>query len=295
MTRRPPRGRARPCWQTRRTWTIAGTRRDVLRREFRRAPHAGASARRRCVTAAAARRVLTHSWHSRPCFSVVIPTFNNVEVLAQCLRSWETHAGGLPVEVIVVEDGCRDATPDYLATMSATPWGRTHLRWLHQTTCTNSAARTPACARHGRVADGVAGRHVPARPLVRARAGGDVRGLRDLGLSVSEPGAELLPASTIRSTRGRTSSTGVASRARSVRRPLNWFRLQEVDGVIRPWVVRRACTDAVGLLDEAFVPTEWDETDLCFRIREAGWRVATHGYERVGAYDIWAARRRRAV
>jgi GT2 family glycosyltransferase len=68
-------------------------------------------------------------------------------------------------------------------------------------------------------------------------------------------------------------------------RPLNWFRLQEVDIVVRPWVVRRACLDAVGLLDEAFVPTEWDEADLCFRIRKAGWKVATHGYERVGAYD----------
>ena len=67
-------------------------------------------------------------------------------------------------------------------------------------------------------------------------------------------------------------------------RPFNWFRLQEVDGVIRPWVVRRACLDAVGPLDEAFAPTEWDETDLCFRLRAAGWKVATHGYERVGAY-----------
>jgi hypothetical protein len=67
--------------------------------------------------------------------------------------------------------------------------------------------------------------------------------------------------------------------------PINWFVLQEVDSVIRPWAVRRACLDAVGLLDEAFAPTEWDEGDLCFRIRAAGWKIATHGYERVGAYE----------
>ena len=54
--------------------------------------------------------------------------------------------------------------------------------------------------------------------------------------------------------------------------------------MIRPWVVRRACIERVGPLDEAFVPTEWDEVDLCFRVRQAGWRVATHGYERLGAY-----------
>ena len=65
--------------------------------------------------------------------------------------------------------------------------------------------------------------------------------------------------------------------------------------MIRPWVVRRACLDRVGPLDEAFRPTEWDEADLAFRIREAGWKVATCGYERLGAYfhlgqhDDWRA------
>jgi GT2 family glycosyltransferase len=66
--------------------------------------------------------------------------------------------------------------------------------------------------------------------------------------------------------------------------PKNWFSLCEVDAVIRPWAVRRECLDRVGLLDEAFVPTGWDEADLAFRIREAGWKVAVHGYERVGAF-----------
>jgi GT2 family glycosyltransferase len=32
------------------------------------------------------------------------------------------------------------------------------------------------------------------------------------------------------------------------------------------------------------VPTEWDEADLAFRVRAAGWKVATCGYERLGAY-----------
>jgi GT2 family glycosyltransferase len=66
--------------------------------------------------------------------------------------------------------------------------------------------------------------------------------------------------------------------------PGNWFRLQEVDIVIRPWIVRRPCLDRVGPLDEAFRPTEWDEADLAYRIRQAGWKVATCGYERLGGY-----------
>ena len=54
--------------------------------------------------------------------------------------------------------------------------------------------------------------------------------------------------------------------------------------MIRPWVVRRACIERVGMLDEAFRPTEWDEADLACRIRQAGWRVATSGFERLAAY-----------
>ena len=66
-----------------------------------------------------------------PRLTVVIPTFNNVDVLRRCLESWRTH-GGAEVELVVVEDGCRDATPDVLRTLERTPWGERHLRWVHE-------------------------------------------------------------------------------------------------------------------------------------------------------------------
>jgi len=65
--------------------------------------------------------------------SVVIPTFNNVAVLAKCLDSWQTYAAGEPIEILVVEDGCRDDTPQYLTDVAATAWGRRQLRWIHET------------------------------------------------------------------------------------------------------------------------------------------------------------------
>ena len=43
--------------------------------------------------------------------------------------------------------------------------------------------------------------------------------------------------------------------------------------------------EKVGPLDEAFCPIEWDEADFAFRIREAGWKVATHHYARVRAFS----------
>ena len=66
-----------------------------------------------------------------PALSVVIPTFNNEGVLRECLDAWERFGGG-GIEIVVVEDGCRDATASLLAERSATPWGARHLRWIHQ-------------------------------------------------------------------------------------------------------------------------------------------------------------------
>lgn len=216
--------------------------------------------------------------------SVVVPTHNNLEVLRQCLESWERYASRKVVEIIVLEDGCSDGTASYLESLASSEWGHQHLSWhhlddQHELRCTN-----------------VGFQHAQA-PLVMAWQ--DDMFLRS-GWLVPE----------IVATFAKYAELGLLSLARGVNcfpveepirrwedlidwrrlkstigpRPLNWFRLQEVDAIIRPWVVRRVCLDRVGLLDEAFVPTEWDETDLSFRVRAAGWKVATHGYERDRAY-----------
>ena len=219
-----------------------------------------------------------------PWLSVVIPTYNNVDVLARCLDSWESCAGDQPIELIVVDDGGRDGTPDLLARIGETAWGRTHLCWhraaeAHELRCTNAGMRL---ARAPLVMAWQDDMFVRARwlvpEIVATFAAYDDLGLLCLsrGLNCHPLDDEVETWEDLFDSRRLESTIGP--------RPFNWCRLQEVDGVIRPWVVRRACTDAVGLLDEAFAPTEWDEIDLCFRVRQAGWRVATHGYERLGAY-----------
>jgi len=218
-----------------------------------------------------------------PALSVVIPTFNNEAVLRECLDGWERF-GGNDLEVVVVEDGCRDGTAAFLAQRAATPWGTRHLRWIHQ-----DDAHELRCTN--------AGMAIATGHLVMAwqddmflRAGWLVPELcatfaayPDLGLWSLSRGLNCLPVEDPIDTwedlidwRRLQSTIGPG--------PGNWFRLQEVDIVIRPWIVRRACLDRVGLLDEAFRPTEWDEADLAYRIRQAGWRVATCGYERLGGY-----------
>jgi glycosyltransferase involved in cell wall biosynthesis len=78
-----------------------------------------------------------------PVLSVVIPTFNNEAVLRRAVDSWRTHAEGQLVELVVVEDGCRDGTRRFLDDVSATEWGQAHLRFIHmddahELRCTNA-------------------------------------------------------------------------------------------------------------------------------------------------------------
>ena len=86
-----------------------------------------------------------------PALSVVIPTFNNEAVLRRSIASWRATAASNDVEILVIEDGCRDGTREYLDRESQTPWGQRHLRWIHlddahELRCTNAglaAARGP--------------------------------------------------------------------------------------------------------------------------------------------------------
>jgi GT2 family glycosyltransferase len=220
-----------------------------------------------------------------PSLSVSIPTFNNEAVLRRCLASWKAPAQQHGVEIIVLEDGCRDSTPAFLEAESKTEWGRQHLRWIpmndaHELRCTNagiSAAKAPLIMAWQDDMFVTAPWLVPE--LLRT-----FRAHPDLGLMSLSRGLDHFPLAEPIATwddlvdwRRLRSTIGDF--------PFNWFRIQEVDAVIRPWVVRRECIDRVGLLDEAFVPTEWDEADLAYRIREAGWKIGTCGYERLGGYD----------
>jgi len=220
-----------------------------------------------------------------PELSVIIPTYNNEAVLRRCLASWRDSAVRHAVEIIVIEDGCRDGTRPFLESESQTPWGQCRLRWVqmndaHELRCTNaglSAARAPLMMAWQDDMFVQGPWLVPE--LLRTFQSHPDLGLMSLsrGLNhypVDEPIArweDLVDWRRLRSTIGAF--------------PGNWFRIQEVDAVIRPWVVRRACIERVGALDEAFVPTEWDEADLAYRIRRAGWKVGTCGYERLGGYE----------
>ncbi|HYV46842.1 MAG TPA: glycosyltransferase [Myxococcaceae bacterium] len=221
-----------------------------------------------------------------PRLSVIVPTFNNLDVLRRCLDSWERFASDQPVELLVIEDGCKDATPRFLEERSRTEWGKRFLRWfheqdVHQLKCNNRGfqeARAPLSL----VWDDDMFLDVPwlVPELLETFDAYPDLGLLSLirGLVLSPLEEPITEWEHLHDPRRMVTTVGPGM-------GLNWLRLSEVDIVIRPWVVRRACLEKVGPLDEAFCPVEWDEADLAYRIRvNGGWRVATHDYERGGAF-----------
>lgn len=220
-----------------------------------------------------------------PRLSVVIATHDNRPVLARCLDSWRRHASDQSAELLVIEDGCTDGTAEYLRDVASDGgWGTLHLRVLHEDNvhelmCTNRGLREARAPLIMSWHDDMFLRASWFVPELLAT----FDSYPEIGLLSLSRGLLLLPVDEPIRT---FADTFDWRRLRSTigRGPLNWMRLVEVDAVMRPWVVRRTCIDRVGPMDEAFRPTEWDEADLCFRIRAAGWRVATHGYERDRAY-----------
>ena len=218
-----------------------------------------------------------------PALSVAMPTFNNEAVLRRAVDGWRRF-GGDRIELVVVEDGCRDGTPRYLAEVAATEWGRAQFRWVHEDDahelrCTNRGFREARGALVAAWQDDMFLQVPWFVPEILAT----FDAYPDIGMVCLSRGLWCIPSDDaierwedLFDWRRLQSTIGQG--------PGNWARLQEVDAVMRPWIVRRECLERVGMLDEAFRPTEWDEADLAFRIREAGWRIATHGYERLGAY-----------
>jgi glycosyltransferase involved in cell wall biosynthesis len=218
-----------------------------------------------------------------PALSVVMPTFNNESVLQRAIDGWR-RCGGENVELIVVEDGCTDNTAAVLEREAATPWGRRHLRWVHEEDahelrCTNRGFGMARGALLVAWQDDMVLQSSWFVPELLA----NFSAYPDLGMLSLSRGLNCIPC-TDPIQRWEDLTDWCRLQSTIGQRPHNWWRLQEVDAVIRPWLVRRDCLDRVGLLDEAFRPTEWDEADLAFRVREAGWRVGTFGYERLSAY-----------
>lgn len=84
--------------------------------------HADAAARRaaweKSIDRLGAARPVFFPRHEQPLVSIIIPAFNGLRYTAACLNALLRELGSVPCEVIVINDGSTDATAEYLDSCS---------------------------------------------------------------------------------------------------------------------------------------------------------------------------------
>jgi len=191
--------------------------------------------------------------------SVVLPTYNSASVLGETLR--HLAAQDYPrdaYEVIVVDDGSTDATPDVLAAASAA----FPVRVIRQANGGRSRARnTGANAARFEVILFVDADVFADPPVLRMHAGHFENGgkLGVQGPSYTHPASrvgpfmeakELLPDLTVRKVRD----------------------LNPVHVITRNFSIDAAAFRAIGGFDETFTGYGWEDIELAMRLREIGVR-----------------------
>lgn len=202
-----------------------------------------------------------------PEVSIVIPVFNQVALTTKCLASLASADAGAPFEVIVADDASTDATSRYLASCR----GITTIR-LDQNGGFGTACNAGAAAAKGRMLVFLNNdTEVPDRWLVPLLD--TFRAHPDAGWV----GAKLVyPDGNIQEAGGAVfcdaSAANVGNGAPADDPKHN--ALREVDYCSAACaMIPRALFEKLGGFDPLFAPCYYEDTDLCFRIRQAGYKV----------------------
>jgi len=260
------------AWRIFRTHGFRGLLRRVFRRiRLRMIARAEANAQRKAWEKLIARigqnRPVFFPRHESPLVSVIIPVFNQVRFTAACLNSILRELSTIPCEVIVVDDGSTDGTAEYLASCSgirvvthtknqgfvrsvndgaAVALGR-YLHFLNNDTLVTPGWATALL------------RTFDSRDNVGA-VGSQLRAPDGM---VSEAGALVW----------RDGNGANFARGRSAMDPAVCFP-REVDYCSgASLMVRADLFRELGGFSAEFAPGYYEDVDLCFRLRAAGYRV----------------------
>jgi dTDP-glucose 4,6-dehydratase len=202
----------------------------------------------------------------QPKVSIIIVLFNQAELTLECLRALE-NAIDVPAEVIIVDNASTDLTGELCARTIGTRVIKNHQN-VHLLRAVNQAAvvtRGDAILLLNNDTRVKAGSISAAYQLLKQEAnvgavGGKVvlldGALQEAGSIIWSDG------SCLGYGRGRQPSDSEFQFRRDVDYCSGAFLL-----------VRRSLFEYLGWFDTAFAPAYYEETDLCMRIREAGFRV----------------------
>jgi GT2 family glycosyltransferase len=237
--------------------------------------------------------------HHEPRVSIIIPVYNNVTLTATCLNAVLRHLSSIPCEIIVVDDASTDGTADYLDRCS----GVRVIRHVQNHGFVDSVNDGAAAAR---------GRYVYFLNNDTIVTKGWLEPL----LSALERNPNIGAAgSQLRAPDGRISEAGGLiwrdgsgmnyGRGKLAAQP-SYRYARDVDYCSgASLMVRADLFRELGGFSPAFRPAYYEDADLCFRMRERGFRVryqpesvvihfegATHGRdERSGGKRFQAVHR----
>ncbi len=208
-----------------------------------------------------------------PLVSLVLLHCNKAAYSRACLRSL-LHCSHRPLEVINVDNGSHDATPQVLED------------WQHPAREHNIASQTLSFDLNIGAIRG--------RNEAMAQAGGEFIAFLDNDTLIAQPDwierllrfldenprcgvvAPLLEfpfeprliecAGVGISAQGRVQYIGRGEPSHSLSEP---FQAQAL--ISAAWMMRRSLIEQIGMLDEAFSPVQYEDLDFCYRAREAGW------------------------
>lgn len=265
----PLLSKARQIWRTHGVRGFAQRAARYVRRTL--AARADAAAQR-----SAWDRLIAHAGHGRPVYfpkhekpvvSIIVPVYNRLRHTAVCLNAVLRQLSSIPCEVIVVDDGSTDGTVEYLDSCSGIRVIR-HDENLGFVQSVNDGADV-ARGRYLHLLNNdtiVLPGWMPS--LIRTFESRDNVAavgsqLRAPDRSISEAGALVWrDGNTARFMRGRAPSDPGAAFPREV------DYCSGASLMIRSDVFRE-----LGGLSPEFAPAYYEDVDLCFRIRAAGYRV----------------------
>jgi GT2 family glycosyltransferase/glycosyltransferase involved in cell wall biosynthesis len=201
-----------------------------------------------------------------PRVSIVIPVYNHFDHTLVCLRSLAEHPGTVPFEVIVVDDCSRDETPERLPAIG----GIRVLRNAENLGFIGACNAGLAAARGEFVV--FLNNDTAVRPGWLEALVGTFETHPDCGLA----GAKLIyPDGRLQEAGGIVFSDGSGwnyGRFGDPAHPAHEY-LREVDYCSGAAIMlRRALLERFGGFDPRYRPAYYEDTDLAFRVREAGLR-----------------------
>ena len=200
-----------------------------------------------------------------PSFSVVIPTFERPDTLRQVLEALGRQAGAVDFEVVVVDDGSLDATPERLHALSP-PYP---FRFFRQENSGPAAARNRGIEEaRGRSILFLGDDTVPEPDLlaVHAQAHGEPRPfpVAVLGYTTWPRDRRVSPFLHHINEYGLQFGYGLIEDPEAV--PFNFFYTSNIS-------LPRALLRAAGLFDTTFPHAAWEDIEIAYRMMRMGMKI----------------------